>query len=378
MWRPSVAGLRPRSEGPEAIRTSAGGFDELRVRISGGLRRPVGRFAASGGRTPPIEPAPSLDGVGLDGERDGRGGAGGTDGTDNQAHRSRPVREGVLDMGAHRGPGGVGPGRAVRHRPGRRLAPVDAADLADPGKDPLVLRRAVGAVGSNVRPKCPTQMSDAVLVGSVRPSRSRAPSCAVTRRHVGHLSPPVDTMPAIDRDVRSRLRPDRLRATPLTRDRPGRGARMRASSAPAAIKASRLSHKVFASGTASPRPSPSEAHPARPIGHREPGLRQRQRAHRLQDQHPELLNRIDGRAADRRAIPRPRRRVQFRPQDREIQPSQRAPPADRPAPTAPAADPPRPGTPAAVPPSPIPAPVPQPDGITPKPSVPDQFPAASI
>jgi hypothetical protein len=63
----------------------------------------------------------------------------------------------MLDMGAHRRLGGVGAGHALRHRLALRLATMDAADLADPGEEALVLRRAIGTVrptriASNIAP----------------------------------------------------------------------------------------------------------------------------------------------------------------------------------------------------------------------------------
>jgi hypothetical protein len=107
-------------------------------------------FPASCGQTPPVEPAPSPHVVGHVGERHCRGGARHADGADHKAHRPLLVREGMLDMGAHGGLLGVAACGAPGNRLALRLAPVDAADLADPREEALVLRRAVGAVGPDV------------------------------------------------------------------------------------------------------------------------------------------------------------------------------------------------------------------------------------
>ena len=58
--------------------------------------------------------------------------------------------EGVLNMGAHRGLLRVGTHGTLGHRLALRLLAMDAAELADAGEEPLVFRRAIGAVGPDV------------------------------------------------------------------------------------------------------------------------------------------------------------------------------------------------------------------------------------
>lgn len=113
-----------------------------------------------------------------------------SDGPHHRADRPLLMLEGGLDEGAHPPLGGVGPGGAPRHRPPLRLAPVDAADLARPGEEPLVPRRAGGAVGPDVRGRL------------VRIDQYPAQPRPVVRRRVGDLRPPDDAVPAIDGDVR--------------------------------------------------------------------------------------------------------------------------------------------------------------------------------
>jgi hypothetical protein len=57
----------------------------------------------------------------------------------------------MLDMSAHGRLHSVGPSNVPPHPPSFRLAPMDAADLADPGAIALVLGGPVGAVGPNAR-----------------------------------------------------------------------------------------------------------------------------------------------------------------------------------------------------------------------------------
>ena len=60
----------------------------------------------------------------------------------------------------------------------------------------------------------------------------------------------------------------------------------------------RIRHRVA-------RPEAAKPHPAQPVGHQELRLRQRQPAHRLQHEHPELRHRLK-RRTDRVASPAPR------------------------------------------------------------------------
>ena len=65
--------------------------------------RLFGPAFASGGHSSSVGPAPALHVVGHVGERDGRACPGEADGADQQPHDPRLMREGMLDVGAHRG-----------------------------------------------------------------------------------------------------------------------------------------------------------------------------------------------------------------------------------------------------------------------------------
>ena len=112
--------------------------------------RLLGPAFASGGRTSPVEPAPPVHVVGHVGERDGRTRPREADGADHQPHDPFLMREGMLDMGAHRGFGRVRPRMVPRLRPASRLASMDAADTAEAGQIPLVLRRPICGVGPDI------------------------------------------------------------------------------------------------------------------------------------------------------------------------------------------------------------------------------------
>jgi len=116
----------------------------------------AGPVFASGGHTSPVEPAPALHVVGHVGQCHGSARPGEADGTDHQPHDPLLMREGMLDMRAHRGFGRVRPRMVPRPRPMPARYRSFSAD-----------RYAVSA-----------QTSEAVLFGSISPSRSRAPSWA--------------------------------------------------------------------------------------------------------------------------------------------------------------------------------------------------------
>lgn len=159
--------------GPDAAAV-VGGFR----RLADGRNRRLDPRSASGGQTPPVEPAPSLDVVGHVREHDGRAGACQADGADDQPHGPLLVREGMLDMRADRRFRRVRPRGPLRHRLSLRLAPVDAADFTGVPQKPLVLGRPIGAVGPDVR------------AGVARVDQALAQSGAVWRRHAPpHRSP---------------------------------------------------------------------------------------------------------------------------------------------------------------------------------------------
>lgn len=68
------------------------------------------------------------------------------DGADERAHPLLLVGKDVLDVGAHRGPGGVAAGEIPRHRPAGRLLAVDPRDPAETCQPRLVGRRWVRRV----------------------------------------------------------------------------------------------------------------------------------------------------------------------------------------------------------------------------------------
>lgn len=139
-----------------------GGEDERSAgsnRPGGGpVRLPCGFFGldrrASGlglGARLLLRPAPPLYVACLVGEHHGRAGCREADGSDHQPHRAHLLCEWVFDIRADRGFRRIGFSRTLRHRPSKRLLPLDAADLAEAREKPLVLRRVLGAVGPDIR-----------------------------------------------------------------------------------------------------------------------------------------------------------------------------------------------------------------------------------
>jgi hypothetical protein len=82
----------------------------------------------------------------------------------------------------------------------------------------------------------------------------------------------------------------------------GRAGPNGAFEAPARIGASRTSHEVFASGTRSPGPSRSEAHPRQAVAHGVLGRLERQPVQRLRHRHPEPRHRGESRPPFQRGV----------------------------------------------------------------------------